>query len=115
VTAAVAIFLSGVLLASVGQLLMKIAALRGRETSLWRSFLDPYLIAGYVLMLLSTVTSTIALKVLPLRMTAALLPLGYVFVMILSATVLAEPMGRRQVWGALVILAGVVVFNLGAR
>lgn len=111
---AVAIFVAGVMLASTGQVLMKKGALRGRDTSLLRSFLDPYVIAGYTLMLVSTVTSTIALKVMPLRLAVALLPLGYVFVMLLSVAVLSERMRRHHLWGALVILVGIIVFNLGA-
>jgi small multidrug resistance pump len=113
VTAATAIFLAGVLVASTGQILMKKGALRSGSRSLTRSFLDPYLIAGYLLMLVSTITATIALKVLPLRVTVSLLPLGYLNVVLLSVTVLREKMKRHHVLGMLIILIGIVVFHLG--
>jgi small multidrug resistance pump len=93
---------------------MKKGALRGRDRSVLRSFLDPYVITGYALMLVSTVTSTIALKVLPLHLTVALLPLGYVVVVLLSVAVLSERMRRHHVWGMPTILAGIALFNLGA-
>jgi drug/metabolite transporter (DMT)-like permease len=112
-SAAVVTFLAGVVMASAGQLLMKKGALRGRDSSLFGSFLDPFAIAGYALMLGSTVTSTIALKILPLHLTVSLLPLGYVVVVLLSVTVLRERMRRHHIWGMLVILVGIVVFNLG--
>lgn len=112
--AAVAIFLAGVAAASTGQVLMKKGAVRGRDRAVLRSFLDPYLIAGYGLMLGSTVTSTIALKVLPLSSTVALQPLGYVVVVLLSVAVVGEEMRRHHVWGLLTILLGVILFNLGA-
>ena len=111
---AVALFLSSVAMASSGQVLLKKGALRGRDRSVLRSFLDPYVLAGYTLLLVSTVTSTIALKVLPLHLTVALLPLGYVLVVLLSVAVLAERLRRQHVWGMLIILAGIVLFNLGA-
>lgn len=109
----IAIFVIGVALAAVGQVLMKKGATRGR--SLVRSFFDPFVITGYALMLVSTVTSTIALKVLPLKLTVALLPLGYIVVVLLSVVLLGERMQRHHVWGMLIILAGVVIFNLGSR
>ena len=111
---AVAIFVAGVVLAAVGQVLMKNGANRGRSHSVLRSFFDPFVVAGYTLMLASTVTSTIALKVLPLKLTVALLPLGYIVVVLLSVALLRERMRRHHVWGMLIILAGIVIFNLGA-
>jgi multidrug transporter EmrE-like cation transporter len=114
-TAAVAIFLAGVVVASTGQLLMKKGALRGRGRSIIGSFLDPFTIAGYALMLTSTITSTIALKTLPLHLTVSLLPLGYAVVVALSVAILGERMKRHHIWGMLMILAGVVIFNLGGQ
>jgi drug/metabolite transporter (DMT)-like permease len=112
-TAAVTLFLAGVMMASTGQLLMKTGAVRGRNRSFLVSFLDPFLIAGYMLMLGSMVVSTIALKVLPLKMTVSLQPLGYVIVISLSVALLGERMRRHHVRGMLLILAGIVIFNMG--
>jgi len=114
-TAAIFIFLSGVCLASTGQVLLKKGAARGRNRPIFHSLFDPFVIAGYVLMLASTVTSTIALKVLPLKLTVALLPLGYIVVVSLSVALLHERMRRHHVVGMLLILAGIVIFNLGVQ
>src|SRR5205807_1662879 len=105
---------AGVVTAAVGQIAMKQGALRRRDRPVLRSFVDPYLVAGYTLMVVSTVTSTIALKTLPLNRAVALLPLGYIVVVLLSVTVLSERMRRHHVWGMLIILVGIAVFNLGA-
>jgi drug/metabolite transporter (DMT)-like permease len=110
---AVALFLAGVTVASYGQILMKKGALRGRERSVIGSLFDPFTIAGYLLMLASTVTSTIALKTLPLHVTVSLLPLGYIIVVVLSVVILKERMRRHHVWGMVIIAAGVVIFNWG--
>jgi uncharacterized membrane protein len=71
------------------------------------------MIAAYLLMLASTVVSTIALKTLPLRMTVTLQPLGLVLVVLLSVAFLRERMRRHHVWGMLLILLGIVIFNAG--
>ncbi len=113
-TKAILIFLAGIVMASSGQLLLKRGALRGRERWLLASFFDPFSIAGYTLMLLSTVTSTIALKTLPLHVTVSLAPLGFVVVTVLSVAVLGEKMRRHHLWGMLMILAGIIIFNLGS-
>jgi drug/metabolite transporter (DMT)-like permease len=113
VTRHLLIFLVGVVLASVGQILMKLGALRSRARRLIASLLDPYSVAGYALMLTSTITSTIALKVLPLKVTVSLLPLGYVIVVLLSRLVLGERMRRGQLFGMFIILAGIILFNQG--
>ncbi len=101
-------------MASSGQLLLKRGALRGRERWLLASFFDPFSIAGYTLMLSSTVTSTIALKTLPLHVTVSLAPVGFLIVTVLSVTILRERMRRHHVFGMLLILAGIVIFNLGS-
>jgi multidrug transporter EmrE-like cation transporter len=115
VTEHLGIFLVGVFLAAAGQVLMKKGASRSRNRRLVASFLDPYTLAGYLLMFTSTITSTIALKVLPLKLTVSLLPLGYVTVVMLSLLVLGERMRRNQFWGMAIILAGIVLFNQGSR
>jgi drug/metabolite transporter (DMT)-like permease len=115
VTAAEATFLAGVCLASTGQVLLKKGATRGLRHSMFRSLFDPFVIAGYMLMLASTVTSTIALKVLPLKVTVTLLPLGYIVVTVLSVMLLHERMRRHHFLGMLLILTGIMIFNLGGR
>lgn len=108
------LFLGGILMASTGQLLMKKGALLGQERTLLRSFLNPFTIAGYLLMLGSTVINTIALKTLPLHMTVTLAPLGYAVVVALSAVLLRERIERHHLAGMAVILAGIVIFNLSS-
>jgi drug/metabolite transporter (DMT)-like permease len=115
VTGHLLIFLVGVVLAAVGQVLMKMGAMRTRSGRILASFLDPYTVAGYVLMFMSTITSTIALKVLPLKLTVSLLPLGYVIVVLLSLFVLGERMRRNQFWGMVIILVGIILFNQGSQ
>jgi drug/metabolite transporter (DMT)-like permease len=114
VIAAMSLFLSGVFMASAGQVLLKKGAIRGKGRPLLRSYVDPFVIAAYLLMLASTVVSTIALKTLPLRMTVTLQPLGLILVVLLSLAFLHERMRRHHVWGMLLILLGIAIFNAGS-
>jgi uncharacterized membrane protein len=112
---AVVTFLLGVVAASSGHVLIKKGAVQGRDRSIFVSLLNPLVLAGYALMLGSTVTSTIALKVLPLHLIVSLLPLGHVVLVFLSVAVLGEKMRRHHIWGMLIVFAGIVIFNLGPR
>jgi multidrug transporter EmrE-like cation transporter len=110
-TTAIAIFLAGVVMAASGQVLIKKGATRTH--SLIGSFFDPFVAAGYVLMLASTVATTISLKTMPLKITVSLQPLGFVLVVFLSVAFLREQIRRHHLWGMLLILAGMIIFNLG--
>jgi len=110
-TTAVTIFLAGVVMAASGHVLIKKGATRTH--SLLGSFFDPFVIAGYVLMLASTIATTISLKTMPLKLTVSLQPLGFILVVLLSVAFLRERMRRHHLWGMLLIVAGIVIFNLG--
>ena len=111
---AIVLFLAAVVMTAFGQLFMKLGALRGRGHSLIRSFTDPFTVLGYAFMLGTTVVSTIALRTLPLHLTVSLLPLSYIVVIVLSVAVLHERMQRHHVGGMLLILIGVIIFNVGS-
>jgi uncharacterized membrane protein len=105
------VFLAGVVFAAIAQVLMKKGAMRRRHDAILSSFVDRYTLAGYALMLSSTVTSTIALRALPLKLTVSLLPLGYVLVVLLSRLFLAEQLRPRQWLGMLILLIGIILFH----
>jgi drug/metabolite transporter (DMT)-like permease len=112
-TQALLIFLTGVAFASVGQVLMKKGALKAQRKGIVGTFFGAYTLSGYALMLGSTITSTAALKVLPLKLTVSLLPLGYLAVALMSIFLIGEKLSRRQWYGMVVLLAGVILFNKG--
>ena len=113
-TVPMATFLAAVMMASTGQVFIKKGATRGLKRSLAGSFFDPFVIAGYTFMVASTIASTIAMKTLPLKTTVSLQPLGFVVVVFLSVALLRERMRQHHVWGMLLILAGIVIFNASA-
>jgi uncharacterized membrane protein len=110
-TAAMSIFVAGVVLAASGHVFIKKGATRTH--SFIGSFFDPFVITGYGLMLTSTVATTISLKTMPLKLTVSLQPLGFILVVLLSVAFLHERMRRHHVWGMLLIVAGIIIFNFG--
>jgi multidrug transporter EmrE-like cation transporter len=103
-----------VLLTGISQVLLKIgSAHQGKRR---KSFLDAYLnlytITAYGLLLLVTVISVIALKEIPLKVFYAIASLNLVVVVGLSWGILREPVNKRKLFAVLLIISGIVVFNL---
>ncbi|MFO1520737.1 MAG: EamA family transporter [Kiritimatiellia bacterium] len=95
--------------AAAGQLCMKWAA-RKPAPNLAAMYLRPPMIAGYLLILASTVLNTWAYKLVPAKALAVFLPLNLLMVVLLSAAVLGERLTRRQWAGIALILAGTAGF-----
>jgi multidrug transporter EmrE-like cation transporter len=103
-----------VLLTGISQVLLKVgAAHRGKRKD---SILDAYLnlpaFFAYGLLLLVTVISVIALKEVPLKVFYAIASLNLVVVVGLSWGILKEKVNKRMVMGIVLIVLGIVVFNI---
>lgn len=105
--------LSGIL-SSFSQILLKKASTRARDTgaSLLRQYLNPYVLCGYGLMALCMVLMIFAFRGLPYKVGPVLESLAYLYVMVLSRLFLGESITPRRLAGNLLIVAGVVIFNL---
>ena len=107
------VFLFGVLMASVAQIVLKKEA--GKEhKNFFAEYLNPRVIIGYGIMVGSTLMTLISFRGgVPMNWAPILESMGYVFVTILGVVLLKERVTPGK-WGALaVILAGVVMFALG--
>ena len=100
---------AGSVAAATGQLFMKIAAGKPAR-NLAAMYLRLPMIAGYFLILASTVLNTWAYKLVPAKALAVFLPLNLLMVVLLSAAVLSERLTRRQWAGIALILAGTAEF-----
>ena len=103
--------LGAVILTAFGQILMKMGSRSVRSIS-WRIYLNGYTVTAYALLLLVTVMNLYVFRVLPLKFLLVVLPLVLLLVMLLSFWLLNERMTQRQIFGAVVVLLGVVVFNI---
>ena len=103
------IMLGGVVIAGLSQLFLKKAA-----TQEYKSFLQQYLnwrvILGYGMMVLSTLCTVIAQRVIPLSMGPIWDASGQIFVLMISVFILKEHISKRKLTGLCIIIAGILIF-----
>ncbi|GFI21539.1 4-amino-4-deoxy-L-arabinose-phosphoundecaprenol flippase subunit ArnE [Lachnospiraceae bacterium] len=107
---AAAMFLS-VTLASISQVLLKISAGKHYK-ALMREYLNPYVIGGYGLLLVSMFLTVYAYSGLDYKNGPMIESLGNVFVLVLGYFVFGEKISIRKLAGIVCIMAGIVIFNL---
>lgn len=105
------LLLCSVTIASFSQILLKTSARHSYE-SLFQEYANPYVIIGYGMMLLSTVTTILAYRGLAYKNGPIIESLGYLLVMVLSLLFFGEKITRRKLLGNALILLGVAVFYL---
>lgn len=107
----IAIFLGSVLVASISQIMLKKSA--DRKYDRW---IDEYLnfrvIFAYGLFFLSSLMTVYAYKFVPLSLGPVLEASGYIFVSVMGYLILKEKIGRKKLLGLIVIIAGIILFNL---
>ncbi len=105
------ILILSIFVASVSQVLLKKSSLK-KYDSLIREYLNIYVITGYMLLLLSTVLTVVALKGMDYKNVPITESLGYIIIMILSYLFLSERITKKKIIGNIIILAGVVIYYM---
>jgi small multidrug resistance pump len=104
-----AVFLTG-----ISQVLLKIgSAHQGKRKDLiLAAYLNLPSVTAYILLLFVTLITVIALKEVPLKMAYAIASLSFVVVAGLSWGVLREEVNKKMIVGIVLIVIGIVVFNI---
>ena len=105
------LLISSVIISSFSQILLKTSA-RKEYTSIVNEYLNSYVIIGYGMMVIATLTTILAYRGLDYKNGPVIESLGYLFVMVLSHFFFKEKISRKKLLGNLMILAGVFVFYL---
>lgn len=100
-----------VFVASVSQILLKKSALMDHP-SLIKEYLNPYVIAGYGLLVASTVLTIIAFSKIDYKNGPIVESLGYIFVMFMSLIFFNEKITKKKLIGNLLILLGIFIFYI---
>jgi drug/metabolite transporter (DMT)-like permease len=100
------------MLSSFAQILLKKSALKRHDTFL-KQYLNPLVIGGYGITALCMVLTIAAYRGMPYKYGAVIESLTYIYILVLSRTLLGEKLTRRKVTGMFLIVAGVIVFSLG--
>jgi drug/metabolite transporter (DMT)-like permease len=101
-----------VALTALSQVLLKMGANRGKGSHPLFLFLNVFTIVAYLLFFSVTLLNLYAYKVLPIKISVTILPFTYILVGIFSYLFLRERLEKRQLIGALIIIVGIVIFNL---
>ena len=106
----VLMFIIGVILASISQILLKISANKHRGSDTFSSqYINLWVISAYTIFFLTTIISVIALRWLTVSIAAILETLAQIFVLVLSFFLLKEPISLRKGIGITVIVVGMVI------
>ncbi|MBQ1875049.1 MAG: hypothetical protein II144_05115 [Paludibacteraceae bacterium] len=101
-----------VFVAACAQMLLKQGARKG-YTPWWRQYLNPWVIAGYIMMFAAMVANIWCMhQGLQLKELSIIESLSYFFVPALSWIVFKEPINRRKALAIGIIIIGVIVFFL---
>ena len=96
---------------AISQVLLKKAA--GKTYSVWwRSYANPFVIIAYSLFVVTTLLNIIALRYVPLSLSAALAASAQIFVPVLSFLCLRERISKRKLSGMAIIVLGIIIFSL---
>ncbi len=107
----IGIFLFGVLISSVSQIILKKSALIDHGSRI-KEYLNVRVIVAYGIFFAATLCSVYAYKVIPLSFGPILEACGYVFVAVFSWLFLKEKISGRKMIGLAVIILGVVLYSL---
>lgn len=103
-------FLS-VFVASFSQILLKKGA-QNKYESVIKEYLNPYVISGYTLMMLTTVLTVLAYKGLDYKNGPVIESLGYVLIMVLSYLFFREKITLKKVLGNGLVILGIIIFYI---
>lgn len=98
-------------IAAFSQILLKKAANK-KYSPWWRSYLNPYVITAYSLFVVTTILTVLAMKHIPLTVSAALGASGQIIVPVMSYFILHEKINKKRLLGMAIIVIGIFIFSL---
>ena len=105
------IYLSGVFISAIAQIILKKSAGKEYESKI-REYLNPYVIIAYAIFFGATFCTIYAYKGVPLSFGPILAASEYVFVAVLSKLFLKENINLKKFIGLSVIIAGIIIYSL---
>ena len=105
------IFVFGVLISSVSQIILKKAAQKEYPNKI-REYLNARVIFAYIIFFGATLCSIWAYTVIPLSLGPILESAGYIFVAVLSWLFLKEKITKKKMLGLSIIIIGIIIYSL---
>lgn len=105
------LLLLSVMIASSSQILLKKSAMKKYKSIIFE-YLNPLVIIGYGMMVVSTITTILAYRGIEYKNGPVIESLGYLLVMVLSYFFFKEKITKKKLFGNMIILLGIFVFYL---
>ena len=105
------IFIFGVLISSLSQIMLKKSAMIQYESKI-KEYLNPKVIFAYMIFFGATFCSIFAYKVIPLSFGPIFESAGYIFVAFFSWLFLKEKISKQKMIGLVLIILGIVIYAL---
>ena len=99
------------IIAASSQMLLKKSAMK-EYSSVIREYLNPYVIIGYFMLVMSMVIAIVCYGGLGYMEVVVMEPINYILVMVFSRLLFNEKITGKKVLGAAFIIGGILVFNL---
>lgn len=100
-----------VFISAISQVMLKISANQTHKSKI-REILNPLVIGSYGIFFMVMIINTILLKYIDLKFIPVVESTGYIYILILSALILKEKITKKQVLGNIIIIIGIIIFNL---
>lgn len=107
----VIIYLMGVLISAIAQIILKKSAGQKYESKI-KEYLNPYVIISYAIFFGATFCTIFAYTGIPLSFGPILATSEYIFVALLSRLFLKEKIVGKKLIGLTVIIIGIVIYSL---
>lgn len=105
------LFMFGVFISSCAQIMLKVSAGENKKSALGE-YLNFKVIGAYTIFFTAAFLNVIAMRGVRVKEAPVLEATGYIFILLLSGLILKEKITKRKVIGNIIIIVGLIVFNL---
>ena len=106
------IYLVGVFISSVSQVMLKKSSQRRYKSTL-AEYLNPLVITAYTLFFLATLLTIYSYKVIPISLGPILEATSYLYVTIFGVAIFKEKITAKKAFALALIIGGIVVYSFG--
>lgn len=107
----VAIYVAGVFVSSIAQIILKKSAGKKYKSKI-KEYINPYVIISYAILFGATFCTIFAYSGIPLSFGPILAASEYIFVAVLSWLFLKEKITKQKLLGLSVIIIGILIYAL---
>lgn len=108
----VGIYLAGVFVSAISQVILKKAAMKRYDNPV-REYLNPLVVIAYALFVVTTLMTILAYRVVPLSMGPILEATGYIYVAFFGVVVFGETLNKGKIVALGLILSGIAIYSMG--